>query len=125
MQENFEILQSEDVVAFNYDDSQKVAITAILQAINASYLFGVDDFIDSLINPLQMRNDEAKIILKQGISCRVMTTRKNGWVQGKVKLGLHFVADEIDCPNNDQESLVHFESPLDEIRNAVDKRIAE
>lgn len=64
MQENFEILQSEDVVAFNYDDSQKIAITAILQAINASYLFGVDDFIDSLINPLQMRNDEAKIILK-------------------------------------------------------------
>jgi hypothetical protein len=125
MQENFEILQSEDVVAFNYDDSQKIAITAILQAINASYLFGVDDFIDSLINPLQMRNDEAKIILKQGISCRVMTTRKNGWVQGKVKLGLHFVADEIDNSNNEQESPVRFESPLDEIRNAVDKRIAE
>jgi len=125
MQENFEILQSEDVVAFNYDDSQKIAITAILQAINASYLFGVDDFIDSLINPLQMRNDEAKIILKEGISCRVMTTRKNGWVQGKVKLGLHFVADESDHSDNDQESPVRFESPLDEIRNTIDKRIAE
>ncbi len=125
MQKKFEILQAEDVVALNYDDSQKIAITAILQATNASYLFGVDDFIDSLIDPLQMRNNEAKTILKEGILCRVMTTRQQGWVEGKVKLGLHFIADEIDDSKSEQQSSVHFENPLDEIRNTVDKNIVE
>ncbi len=120
MQEKFEILDLEDVVSLNHDENnQKSAITAILKAINISYLFGVDDFLDCLINPLQIRNDESYKILKEGISCRVMTTRQKGWVQGKVKLGLHFVGDEVANENEEPQSLIRYNNPLDEIRNTV------
>ncbi|MFZ4556007.1 MAG: KGK domain-containing protein [Pseudanabaena sp.] len=123
MQEEFEILSLEDVVALNNNDKQqKVAIAALLSTINASYLFGVNDFLDDIILSY-IKNDEVNKILKDGISCRVMTTRQKGWVSGKVKLGLHFVADEIQKEREDNQILLssnsNLNSPLDEIRNNI------
>lgn len=124
MQEGFEILSLEDVVALNNNDKQqKVAISRLLSMINTPYLFGVSDFLDSLILSY-MDNDEAKKILKEGISCRVMTTRQKGWVSGKVKLGLHFIPDESQQENEDNQvfssSNSKPNSPLDEIRNNIE-----
>lgn len=124
MQERFEILSLEDVVALNNNDKQqKVAIASLLSKINTSYLFGVNDFLDSLILSY-MDNDEATKILKEGISCRVMTTRGKGWASGKVKIGLHFIADEIPKENEDNQILSSSNSkpnsPLDEIRNNIE-----
>ena len=113
MQEEFEILSLEDVVALNNNDNQqKIAITALLSTINASYLCGVNDFLDDIILSC-IQEDEVNKILKDGISCRVMTTRQKGWVSGKVKLGLHFIADD----NNSSEIVNISNNPLDDIRN--------
>ena len=72
----------------------------------------------------RVQNDGVNKILKDGISCRVMTTRQKGWVLGKVKLGLHFVADEIQNENEDNQTLLSTNSkpnsPLDEIRNNIE-----
>ncbi len=124
MQEEFEILSLDDVVALNNNDKQqKVAITALLSTINASYLFGVNDFLDDIILAY-INNDEVNKILKEGISCRVMTTRQKGWVSGKVKLGLHFISDDIQEKNEENQislsSNSKSNSPLDEIRNNIE-----
>ena len=121
MQENFEFLQSDDVVEIK--ELEDKSVKDLINAMGISYLFKVGNFIESLADP--------KNLLKEGISCRVMTTRKNGWVNGKIKLSLQFTPDEdIDTDmstssekqsdiveKNDCESVVYLESSLDEIRN--------
>ena len=115
MQENFEILQAEDVVSLN--DANKEDISDLLDTLEIAYLFKVDDFVNSLVNPLNIY-DSAKLSLREGLSCRVMTTRKNGWVEGKIKLSLQFTPDEISTLKEGQKLPVSFDSPLDEIRNS-------
>ncbi len=114
MQEDFELLQSDDVVEIN--ESGDKAIEDLINAMDISYLFKVGNLIESLSDP--------KRLLKEGISCRVMTTRQKGWVSGKVKLGLHFIADETQRENEDNQILHssnnNSNSLLDEIRNNVE-----
>jgi hypothetical protein len=107
MQENFEILQSDDVVEINEADDK--AIEDLINAMDISYLFKVGNLIESLSDP--------KRLLKDGLSCRVMTTRQKGWVSGKVQLGLHFIPDETPKENKDNQILLSSNNLLDEIRN--------
>jgi hypothetical protein len=107
MQENFEILQSDDVVEIN--EAEDKAIDDLINAMDISYLFKVGNLIESLSDP--------KHLLKDGVSCRVMTTRQKGWVSGKVKLGLHFIPDETQKENKDDQILLSSNNLLDEIRN--------
>jgi hypothetical protein len=108
MQENFEILQSDDVVEMN--EAEDKAIQDLVNAMDISYLFKVGNLIESLSDP--------KCLLKDGISCRVMTTRQKGWVSGKVKLGLHFIPDEPKKESKDNQILLSSNNLLDEIRNS-------
>jgi 6-pyruvoyl-tetrahydropterin synthase len=116
MQENLEILEPEDVVSLNNVDEED--ISDLLDTLEVSYLSKVDDFVDSLVTSLNIC-DSAKQSLKEGLSCRVMTTRKNGWVNGKIKLSLQFTPDEPVSLKEKQKSFVSFDSSLDEIRNTV------
>ena len=115
MQEDFELLQSDDVVEINESDDK--AIEDLINAMDISYLFKVGNFIESLADP--------KNLLKEGIFCRVMTTRHKGWVSGKVKLGLCFIADEIQKENENDQILLSANNKsnnlLDEIRNPLDE----
>ncbi|NMF58068.1 KGK domain-containing protein [Pseudanabaena yagii] len=108
MIDNIEILHSEDVVELR--DSSNQPINDLLNVIEIAYLFKVEDFIESLVEPLNI-DEEAKIALREGIACRVMTTRQKGWIKGKVKLGLHFIPEIDDLPTAESKN------PLDEIRN--------
>lgn len=58
MQENFEILQSDDVVEINEADDK--AIEDLINAMDISYLFKVGNLIESLSDP--------KRLLKDGLS---------------------------------------------------------
>jgi hypothetical protein len=104
MQENSDFLQSDDVIALTNREAEDVQ--DLLQSLHMSYVFKVRDFIDSLIQPLNIY-DSAKTFLQDGVSCSVMTTRKNGWVKGTVKVTLQFIPEQ------------ELDSPLDEIRNNV------
>jgi hypothetical protein len=113
MQEDFELLQSNDVVEIK--ESENKAIEDLINAMDISYLFKVGNLIESLADP--------KNLLKEGIPCRVMTTRQKGWLSGKVKLGLHFIADEIQKEKDDNQNSISSNSKsnslLDEIRNNI------
>jgi hypothetical protein len=113
MEENFEVLQGEDVVEIN--ESGEKDVQDLLNAMDITYLFKVENLMESLADP--------KNLLKDGLACRVMTTRQKGWISGKVKLGLHFIADEVADKNEESQSLIKYDNPLDdpldEIRNTV------
>jgi len=117
MQEESEILELDDVVSFN--ERHEANITDILNTLGIAYLFKTDDLIYSLGKKLNLY-DESISSLKDGIPCRVMTTRQKGWVSGKVRLGLHFIPDEVDAKNKDSQILNSSDSPLDNIRNNID-----
>ncbi len=107
MSDNFEIIHPDDVIAFDQLQEADIAelVAEILEALETPYLFRLDDFVSSLVDQISV-SEEARAILKEGIICRVMTPRRQGWVKGKLKLGLQFIPDENKISN-----------PLDEIRN--------
>ncbi|NMF58067.1 KGK domain-containing protein [Pseudanabaena yagii] len=63
-------------------------------------------------------SSEAIGLLKEGISCRVMTTQQTGWRFGKIrlKIELQFIPDE----SSTEETVENFDSPLDEIRKTAE-----
>ena len=107
MSENFQLVQIDDVIAFDQLQKADIAelVAEILETLETPYLFRADDFISSLVEQLSI-DDKAKSILKEGIVCRTMSPSKQGWTKGRLKLGLQFIPDA--NKNSD---------PLDEIRN--------
>lgn len=75
--------------------------------------FEFKDFQESISRMIGL-SSEVMDSFKEGIPCRVMTTRKKGWQLGKIrlKLEIQFVPDNIS-----DTSIEHFDSPLDEIRS--------
>jgi hypothetical protein len=132
MSQNFEIVQEDDVLSFEklQEEETEKLIEDIQSTLEISDLFRSHVFIDSLIDQINFL-DDAKSIIKEGVQCQMMTPRQKGWISGKIKLSLQFIADEdintaISTSSekqsdvvekNDCKSVVSFESPLDEIRN--------
>ncbi len=132
MSQNFEIVQEDAVLSFEklQEEETEKLIVDIQSTLEISDLFRSHTFIDSLIDQINFL-DDAKSIIKEGIPCQMMTPRQKGWISGKIKLSLQFIADEdintgISTSSekepdvveeNDRKSVVSFESPLDEIRN--------
>ena len=114
MDEKVEILNSDDVVSFTEeDDGYNSRVYDIQQRFKISRLFEFGEFIDG-ISKLISLSTEAMELLTEGIQCRVMTTRQQGWRIGKIrlKIELQFIPDE---PLTEQNTN-NFDSPLDEIR---------
>jgi hypothetical protein len=120
MPEKFELVQVDDVLSLEeeQDEETERLIEDILNTLEISALFRSDNFIDSLIEKTNFL-DDAKPMVAEGIPCRMMTPRKQGWIKGKVKLSLQFIPDE----NDDSEISVPFDNPLDEIRKTSDATI--
>ena len=114
MDEKVEILNSDDVVSFTEeDDGYNSRVYDIQQRFKISRLFEFGEFIDG-ISKLISLSTEAMELLTEGIQCRVMTTRQQGWRFGKIrlKIELQFIPDETFTEQNTN----NFDSPLDEIR---------
>jgi len=132
MSQNFEIVQEDDVLSFEklQEKETERLIEDIQSTLEISHLFRSHVFIDSLIDQINFL-DDAKSMIKEGVPCQMMTPRQKGWISGKMKLSLKFIADEdIDTDistssekqpdvveKNDCKSAISFESQLDEIRN--------
>ena len=114
MDEKVEILNSDDVVSFTEeDDGYNSRVYDIQKRFKISRLFEFGEFIDG-ISKLISLSTEAMELLTEGIQCRVMTTRQQGWRFGKIrlKIELQFIPDETFTEQNTN----NFDSPLDEIR---------
>ena len=119
MPDKCEILDSDDVIEFDKTGGNlQVFMIEITEALEISCLFRENDFTSSLMKLMNI-SDGARHILKEGISCRTMTTRKTGWARGKFKFALQFIPDEVENFQSEQESSIDFVSPLDEIRNSI------
>jgi hypothetical protein len=117
MQDEIKTLQSEDIVAFDKIEGEEADFARrILNALKMPYLSRSDNFIRRLIDQLNL-NDSAKKILEDGLTCHIITPRKQGAINGKIKLSLQFIPDENDDPQS--PSPVSFDNPLDEIRNTI------
>jgi len=132
MSQNFEIVQEDDVLSFEKLQEKETGrlIEDIQSTLEISHLFRSYVFIDSLIDQINFL-DDAKSMIKEGVPCQMMTPRQKGWISGKMKLSLKFIADEdIDTDistssekqsdvveKNNYKSAISFESQLDEIRN--------
>jgi hypothetical protein len=109
-----ENLNSDDVVCFSEeDDGYNSPVYDIQQRFKIARLFEFGEFIDGISKVISL-STEAMELLTEGIQCRVMTTRQQGWRFGKIrlKIELQFIPDE---PLTEQ-NIDHFDSPLDEIR---------
>ncbi len=113
MSSKAEILNSDDVVCLTEDDGYDSPVYRIEQRFEISRLFEFGEFIDGISKVISL-STKAMELLTEGIQCRVMTTRQQGWRFGKIrlKIELQFIPDE---PLTDQ-NIDHLESPLDEIR---------
>ena len=113
MNEKIEILNSDDVVCLTEDDGYDSPVYKIEQRFQISRLFEFGEFIDGISKVISL-STEAMELLTEGIQCRVMTTRQQGWRFGKIrlKIELQFIPDEPPTEQN----IDHFDSPLDEIR---------
>ncbi|TYQ27958.1 KGK domain-containing protein [Pseudanabaena sp. UWO310] len=117
MSERIEALNPDDVVCLTEDDEYGSPVYQIEQRFNIARLFEFGDFVDGISRVLGISSDAIEL-LKKGIPCRVMTTRKTGWRLGKIrlKIELQFIPDESFA-----EGIVrNFDSPLDEIRKTVE-----
>ena len=113
MSNKAEILQSDDVVCLTEDDEYGSHVYNIEQRFKIARLFEFGEFIDGISKVINL-STEAMELLTEGIQCRVMTTRQQGWRIGKIrlKIELQFIPDE---PLTEQNTN-NFDSPLDEIR---------
>lgn len=114
MTEKSEIVQSDDVISFEEEQDKETErlIDDVLNTLEIPALFRSDSFIDAVIEKINFL-DDAKPMVMEGIPCRMMTPRKQGWINGKVKLSLEFIPDKDDeMPTSNS-----FGNPLDEIRN--------
>lgn len=114
MIEKSEIVQADDVISFEkkQDKETERLIEDVLSTLEISALFRSDSFIDAVIEKINFL-DDAKPMVTEGIPCRMMTPRKQGWINGKLKLSLEFIPDK----NDDAQIPISFDNPLDEIRN--------
>lgn len=114
MIEKSETVQVEDVISFEEEQDKETErlIEDVLSTLEISALFRSDNFIDAVIEKVNFL-DDAKPMVMEGIPCRMMTPRKQGWINGKVKLSLAFIPDK----NDDTQTSISFDNPLDEIRN--------
>lgn len=114
MTEKSEIIQSDDVISFEKEQDKETErlIEDVLSTLEISALFRSDSFIDAVIEKINFL-DDAKPMVTEGIPCRMMTPRKQGWINGKVKLSLEFIPDK----TNDVQTSNSFDNPLDEIRS--------
>ena len=107
-------MNSDDVVCFTEeDDGYNSPVYDIQQRFSIARLFEFGEFIDGISKVINL-STEAMELLTEGIQCRVMTTRQQGWRIGKIrlKIELQFIPDE---PLTEQNTN-NFDSPLDEIR---------
>ena len=113
MSNKVENLNPDDVVFLIDDDAFGSPVHNIEQRFQISRLFEFGEFIDGISKVINL-STEAMELLTEGIQCRVMTTRQQGWRFGKIrlKIELQFIPDE---PLTEQ-NIDHFDSPLDEIR---------
>ena len=113
MQDKIEIVQPEDIVAFDKIEGEDADfVRQILNHLKMPHLSRSDNLIRHLIGQLNL-NDSPKKILEDGLVCHIITPRKQGFVKGKVQLRLQFIPDEDDVP----QIPISFDNPLDEIRN--------
>ena len=114
MIEKSEIVQLDDVISFEEEQDKETErlIEDGLSTLEISALCRSDSFIDAVIEKINFL-DDAKPMVTDGIPCRMMTPRKQGWINGKVKLSLEFIPDK----NDDVQSSNSFDNPLDAIRN--------
>jgi hypothetical protein len=114
MNNKVENLNLDDVVCFtDKGDAYNSPIYDIKQQFSIGRLFEFGEFVDGISRLIGL-SPESMEILTQGMPCRVMTTRQQGWRWGKIrlKIELQFIPDE---PTTDNSSKSH-DNPLDEIR---------
>ncbi|MDX2257247.1 MAG: KGK domain-containing protein [Pseudanabaenaceae cyanobacterium bins.39] len=116
MDQKLESLNSDDVVCFtDEDDGYNTPIYNIKQRFSIGRLFEFSEFVEAISRMVGL-SSESMEILTQGIPCRVMTTRQQGWRWGKIrlKIELQFIPDETIEDNIGKIS----DNPLDEIRRS-------
>lgn len=120
MSSKVENLNPDDVVCFTEDDGFGSPIYNIEQRFGISKLFEFGECVNGISKLINL-STEATELLTEGIKCRVMTTRQQGWRFGKIrlKIELQFIPDE---PLEDQ-NVAFLDNPLDEIRKTSDATI--
>lgn len=113
MNNKVENLNSDDVVCFTDDDGYKTPIYNIKKQFTIGRLFEFGEFMNAISRLIGLSNESMEI-LTQGMPCRVMTTRQQGWRWGKIrlKIELQFIPDESNTDNSSKS----YDNPLDEIR---------
>ena len=57
----------------------------------------------------------------EGIDCEVIKINTQGWQKGKVRLAIEFCPDEPEIEETPTEEIPHPESPLDDLRQMINK----
>lgn len=116
MTNEIEILNLDDVICL-IDDDPNSPTENIKYRIKTPKFFDSDDLINGLLKLMNFSTDVIESF-REGIPCRVMTTRKTGWQLGKIrlKIELQFIPDE----SSTEETVENFDSPLDEIRKTAE-----
>lgn len=117
MNNKAENLSPDDVVCLTEDDGYGSPIYNIEQRFGIARLFEFGEFLDGISRLIGLSTESIEL-LKEGISCRVMTTKRTGWRLGKIrlKIELQFIPDELPT----EEIVNSFDSPLDEIRRTTE-----
>ena len=119
MNNNFERLESNDVISINSN---------LILVNNPTFI--VSEFRMALremtLSHLRSLNKGQEGWFSEGIDCKILKPGAKGWQKAKVRISLEFCPDEPDMeeiPVNSQLEISKSESPLDEIRRMINEDI--
>lgn len=119
MNNNFERLESDDVISVN---SNRILVnnpTFIVSEFRAALREMTLSYLKSLYK-------EQEGWFGEGINCKILKPGAKGWQKAKVRISLEFCPDEPDVeetPTSNQLETSKLESPLDEIRRMINEDI--
>jgi hypothetical protein len=130
MSNKFEPLKENEIVSLNLDtEKPQILLTQptykvkeFLKALRRL----VDSYDDTLTrykqNGVEFRVTKEKVgWFSEGIDCEVLRLDAKGWQKGKVRLAIEFCPDEPEIEETPTEEIPQPQSPLDDLRQMINK----
>jgi len=130
MSNKFEPLKENEIVSLNLDTEKPqllltqptYKVKEFLKALSRL----IDTYDDTLTrykqNGVEFRVTKEKAgWFNEGIDCEVLKLDAQGWQKGKVRLAIEFCPDEPEIEETQNEEIPQPESPLDDLRQMINK----
>lgn len=96
MTNNFEPLESYDVLSIRFDGENKemflhptFRVSDLIEKINEALYYGISD------------EEKEQFLDRKGILCEVLKSGAKGWQKGRIRLNIEFCPDEAESPLDD------------------------